>query len=350
MDNLFLTGMGRSGTTLLEKLLTNHDKILILSQPFPTFFTELKKYFLNTLGIDEYYVLNNGPNDNKYDLNDFIYFLDSYNVSSTEITEIFKKMINYSGQITKPNYNFCNINHTKFIDIYNELLILIDTNKSLSYLGSKEILCEEYVPYFLHHGKKAIIIIRDPRDVLASANYPKGKRYLGNKKPTLFLLKSWRKSVEFCFYLKDHKNFHFLRYEDLVKDPYRELKKITSFLNLHEFKIDQFNNGIYDQDGNLWSANTSFDNTDTFISTKSVGVYKNILSMDEITYTETVCKHEMNWLGYNININRSNTMIIEHFVDTNIQDLEHLSGNYTSQAKNKLLEINRYEKYKKFYT
>lgn len=349
MNNIFLTGMGRSGTTLLEKLLTNHSQITMLSQPFPLLFTELKKHFLETLGIKEYYVLNNGPYDTKYNLKDFINFLNTYEIGLEEITEIFEKMDHYSGQITKCHYKFTKIKHTDLINVYQELLTLMYDGKDISYLGSKEILCEEYLPYFLNNGQKAIIIIRDPRDVLASANYPKGKKYLGNKKPTLFLLRSWRKSVEFSFYLKDNKNFHFLRYEDLVNNPYKELNKITNFLNLSEFTEGQFNNGIYDQKGNLWSANTSFDNKDTFISKKSIGVYKNILSEEEITYTEIVCKHEMNWLGYNNNSHLDATTIIENFTDYNIQEHDNLPADFTSQNINKHLEINRHEKYKNFY-
>jgi hypothetical protein len=45
-STLFLTGMQRCGTTLLDKLLSAHSQISILSQPFPLLFIEAKPSFL----------------------------------------------------------------------------------------------------------------------------------------------------------------------------------------------------------------------------------------------------------------------------------------------------------------
>ena len=71
--------------------------------------------------------------------------------------------------------------------------------------------------------------------IVASANYPKGEKFFGGKKPTHFILRSWRKSVEYAYSLKENENFHFLRYEDLVENPHRELDFITDFLDIPKF-------------------------------------------------------------------------------------------------------------------
>jgi Sulfotransferase family len=47
---LFVTGMQRSGTTLLEKLLHAHPELSVLSQPFPLLFVEVKRAFLESIG------------------------------------------------------------------------------------------------------------------------------------------------------------------------------------------------------------------------------------------------------------------------------------------------------------
>ena len=62
-SDFFITGMGRSGTTLLEKLLCNHKDLSVLSQPLPLVFIDLKKRFLETLGIKKYFVLNDSLNN-----------------------------------------------------------------------------------------------------------------------------------------------------------------------------------------------------------------------------------------------------------------------------------------------
>lgn len=341
--------MGRSGTTLLDKLLTNHRDITVLSQPFPLVFIELKKKFLKEIGLDKYYVLNDDLISKEYSQNKLDKYLENLTMSIDTLKSIFKTMENYSGQTTKIDFPInqdVKLLHS-YKKVFEKCLQLYQVDSNISYLGTKEIMCEESLPYLCHNNYKCIIIVRDPRDVLASANYPKGEKYLGAKKPTLFILKSWRKSVEYIYTLKDNDNFYFLCYEDLVNDPYNELNKITEFLGLDKFQKGQFTNGIYDRNGELWSANTSFGNMDTFISTKSIGIYKNILTKEEISYTEVVCHNEMKWLGYNTQIHTNSSTIIENFEDYDIQAHHHIPSDFTSQ--NKLLEIDRYEKYKKFY-
>jgi len=351
MNNIFLTGMGRSGTTLLEKLLENHSKISLLEQPFPLLFTEIKKEFLKTLNIDEYFVLNNTPYDKKYKLEEFINFLNTYKITKEKIFEIFQKMNTYSGQIEKNKKIIFNFNNSEqFIDVYNSLLQTINPVSNIMYIGSKEIFCEEFLPYFLQHNKKTIIILRDPKDILASANYPQGKKYLGEKKPSLFLLQAWRKSVEFCYLLKSNKNFYFLKYEDLVENPYFELNKLTNFLSIEPFQNNHFENGIYTKDGKLWSSNTSFDtHKNSFISKGSVGIYKKVLSIEEINYVDTICQHELKWLNYTYSRNNNPLNIIENFVDINISEHDHLSSNFSSLSQNIKLEKERYKNYKTFY-
>ena len=111
-----------------------------------------------------------------------------------------------------------------FLEMFDASLGFFSFDKKVKYIGVKEPICEEYLPYFCLNKVKNILILRDPRDVLASANYPKGEKHFGLKKPSLFILRTWRKSVEFMRLLADNENFHFLKYEDLVKHPYKELR------------------------------------------------------------------------------------------------------------------------------
>ena len=342
MSNFFITGMGRSGTTLLEKLICNHTQLSILSQPFPFLFIYLKKVFLNSKGVEKYYVLNDSINNKNYDLDEFNEFLNSFVIDKDEIYKLFKSMNNYSGQKTAVDLNKLNLESNSFINIYNYLVNVLSNKKVSISFGSKEILCEEYMAHMINNGIKVILIIRDPRDVLASANYSKGEKYFGLKKPSLFILKTWRKSLEFMHLLADNENFHFLKYEDLVKHPYKELDKITNFLNVENFKINCFENGIFDQKGELWSANSSYEDSGSFISQKSVGAFKNILSEDEIAYTEVICKKEMSLLGYNFEMQKLNEIeIIQNFKDYNVENHQHLPANFSSQRENILSEIHR---------
>ena len=48
--DVFITGMARSGTTLLEKMLANHPQLSMISQPFPRLFVHAKRQFVESLG------------------------------------------------------------------------------------------------------------------------------------------------------------------------------------------------------------------------------------------------------------------------------------------------------------
>jgi len=345
-NKVFITGMGRSGTTLIEKLLTNHPEIDMLSQPFPLIFIFLKSIFLESLGIKKYYVLNDDFENMNFEQKDFDLFLSKLVVDKIWIKKAFENMINYSGQYTKNcHLDISEINKEihGFLEIFEASLNRFNL-KNKKYIGSKEVMCEEFTPYLCRNRFKSIVVVRDPRDVVVSANYPKEDKHFGNKKPTLFILRTWRKSIDYLNYLRKNKNFIYIKYEDLVTDPYNTLNKITFFLDLEPFAKNHFDAGIYDRDGSLWQANSSFDTKTSFISSQSVGGYKKILSSDEINYIESICKYEMDLMGYTLDT-IPNKKIIKNFRDYFIESSEHLDKNYSSLDENVEKELARYGKY-----
>lgn len=352
MNNLFITGMGRSGTTLLDKLLTNHRRIDVLSQPLPLIFIEAKKRFLKEKGDDKYYVLNDDLISRDYPQEEFDAYLKNFQIKMFDIKNIFKKMEDYSGQCAKrdreSSVDQCLLHGYK--NVCEKCLEFYEMDKQAAYLGVKESMCEEFLPYFSHNGYKSIVIIRDPRDVLASANYPKKVKYLGERKPALFILKTWRKSAEYIFLLKKYNNFHFLRYEDLVNHPYRELDRITDFLQIERFSPTTFNNGVFDRKGKPWLPNTSFELGETFISKKSQGVYQEVLSDEEIAYTEAVCGYEMQWLGYSVSTNSDKQDIIINFKDRDVLACSHVPADFSSQSASVAAELARLQAFKSSYS
>ena len=65
----------------------------------------------------------------------------------------------------------------------------------LAVIGSKEIAVEEYIPYFIEVGTKVVLVVRDPRAMIASLALGEGERYGGSPRPILFDVRNWRKSV-----------------------------------------------------------------------------------------------------------------------------------------------------------
>lgn len=301
MVHMFITGMARSGTTLLDKLLCNHDDISVLSQPFPFFFIEAKREFYKSIDYSEnYFFLNHYFQESKYKIEDLNNFLNNFTFTREQLQRIFDQMANYSGQYTHvKNYHALidKLEDFSFLSVFKNLQKMMAYRGKAYIFGSKEVHCEEFMPYLVSKGVKCIIIIRDPRAIIASINHGKGKKFTGEKRPILVNIRNWRKSVAFALHLESNRNFLWLKYEDLIRNPYDELEKITSFLDIKKLNMDIFENGIRDQTGKLWKSNSSFSNSQ-FLSPASLDRYKKVLPIEVKKYIEALCYPEMHVLDY----------------------------------------------------
>ncbi|MFT4680706.1 MAG: hypothetical protein ACI9YU_000536 [Flavobacteriales bacterium] len=289
-----ITGMSRSGTTLVDKLLGAHKELSVLSQPLPFLYRHLKKQFFKQIEYPEtYYVLNDLFDERRYEPGHFFDYLDRFQLTEKELTSMLENMDTWSGQLTKLDPSVSNevTEGEGFDQLYSHLLSLINTKSDAKCLGSKEILIEEYVGYFLSKGIKAIVVVRDPRDVITSQNIGRGTDYVGRHRPTLFHLRNWRKSVAICNTFQDNPNFLSFKYEDLLLDQNAVLRKVTEFLKVNPFPSEYFDNGIPTMNGN-WNGNSSTGETKGINSTNS-GKYRKHLNSETVKYIELMCRPEM---------------------------------------------------------
>ena len=301
-EALFVTGMQRSGTTLLEKLLGQHPDVSMLSQPFPHVFVDTKAVFLRARGYTERYPLGPLIDEDRYELAEFTEFLASYRLDAAALRVLFEQMADYSGQLTKFSDKrleqvLSDIPDSSFAELARTLWRNLSEQPGARIFGAKEIMCEEYLPYLLANGVYAVVIIRDPRDCLTSLNYGRGREFGGRVKPTLFNLRHWRKSVAYALRFEETPGFTWLRYEDLVDNPQRELDQLADQLRLPPFDSRWFEDGIRDHRGNLWRGNSSHDSR-FGIDPSSVGGYRRLLPPEVVAYTEAICYLEMQMLGY----------------------------------------------------
>jgi hypothetical protein len=120
---------------------------------------------------------------------------------------------------------------------------------------------------------------------------------MGKTRPILYTLRQWRKSVSFCLEYQDWPNFAYVKYEDLVMDPWSTLNRLAQFLRLTPYPEGTFASGIIDQTGQRWEGNSSFGNYSS-ISRNSVANFTKNLSETCIRYIETVCNPELRYLNY----------------------------------------------------
>lgn len=301
MNYFLITGMSRSGTTLMEKMLSTHREIHVLSQPMPLLYRYVKERFYERIGYpNTYYVLNDLFDESYYRISEFSSYLEQNRFTGDEIRSVLESMKGYQGQL-EPTHkilkSLVGFETGELASVYKRILDHFRTDGQLS-LGSKEILVEEFIPYFIRHQVKVVHVVRDPRDVISSIISGKGPAYTGKRRPILFHLRNWRKSVSIMNSFEDEINVLTIRYEDLISNAESESNLIASFLGVNEFEKNHFKNGLY-QNGKEWRGNSS-NGSISGIDKNNKGKYKSHLDPDVIKYIEYLCYPEMKRVGYDL--------------------------------------------------
>ncbi|MBI2841609.1 MAG: sulfotransferase [Acidobacteria bacterium] len=300
---LFVTGMQRSGTTLIEKMLTNHPQISLLSQPFYYLFLEAKREFFRRKGLAPAPLpLGDLFREDRYAPEELDGFLGEYRPERSVLSSLLEAMREYSGQYTRfgPDETALALSRLTpgdFAETLSQLCRLLVRRPGAAVVGEKETICEEFLPYLLHKGAKVVLILRDPRDVVVSLNEGTDGRHAGRLKPLLFNLRNWRKSVAFAIHLQGHPGFAWLRYEDLVSDPDGAIGRVARAIGVEPFAAGAFTRGVHNLDGSLWAGNSSHGPLDA-ISRSSIGRHPGRLDRAVIRSIEAACYPEMRFLGY----------------------------------------------------
>ncbi|OCH28662.1 hypothetical protein A6E12_09230 [Aliivibrio fischeri] len=297
MPLLFITGMMRSGTTLLQKALNVHPEINVTYQSRTEEYIKLLKTFYSSIGVNKYHVLSHySPN------------------KDCSFSDVQKWLLN-------------NAEYEK----------LFDTQDSY-YSGVKEVLSEEFIPYFISNKIKCINIVRDPRDVICSMSFGKGIQYTGSERPVLFDIKNWRKSVLISEIFKESDYLLTIKMEDLLRNPEYIMTQIYRFLNVETITHDDL---ISEMSKLNWTANSSFGQRKLF-DESVINNYKNNLPSEVINYIEATCLNEMNHMGYDAQQDLDVESIIRTYEDPFQVTRNEFLPLYSSNNKNIQYEIERH--------
>ena len=338
--SLFLTGMQRSGTTLLEKLVARHPDTSILSQPFPLLFVEAKRSFMRELGReDERYPLGHLFREDQYNQEDFDHHLSQLRFDHTRLAAVFDRMQTFSGQYTRFDAArlqqvYSRLQATGFAELLERLFEELSPAPEKPVKGSKETICEEFLPYLLDRGWRCVLILRDPRDVVASLYHGRGQEFGGQLKPTLFNVRNWRKSVAYALQLEGRPGFLCLRYEDVVADPAAAMHRITESCGMVPYDYE----GLHG-----WTGNSSHGER-SGVSTESIGAYQRVLPINVTRYIEATCLPEMRLLGYPSGIGTGEAMpVIRDFDEPYQIRRDGIAGDVADPA-NAAVEAGRLER------
>lgn len=259
-EPIFIVGVGRSGTSLLQAMLNAHSKITFTPE---THF--IKSYLSKKFKLSE---CKNKIFKDKY--------LKNLNL------DLKKNLLNSSNKL-----NF-------YINILTEYRL----KKSKKFVGDKDPKNIEYLKLIKQNFPNCLIvyIFRDPRAVISSrikAEWSKN-RYL------------WQHilayKAQFNFFEKNKNIFGDryveIKYEKLLKEPKKQLEKILKKMNLnYEDNMISFSNvahEIVEKEELSWKNNL-FNS----IMIKNIDKWKDEMNFADISTIEKCLFKEMEKCGYN---------------------------------------------------
>ena len=290
---IFVTGASRSGTTLLARILGNNRAVLTLNEMH--FFGDL----VSATDLDE-------------------------NIGEGRLRRAAAMLMARQHRdfwVDRPT--------TEELDIADDIinnLQAIDRTIANVYASVMDHLCEaeckerycEQTPRYIFYAReileafpdaRIVHMVRDPRALLASQKNRWRLRRLGGRNvPRLETLRLWvnyhpstmtrlwKAATDSALSLAGDRRFKIIRFEDLVADPQSVIRDLCEFLEL-EYQGEML-------DVPQWgSSNFAADQSNRGISVAMLDKWKEILSEDEIAYSEMCTRSHMERFAYAVSGN-----------------------------------------------
>lgn len=268
---IFLSGVYRSGTTILAQMIGAHPDIYLTYDSV--------KYLRFSLSPERY------PENTTKVLEDI----------SARITGRWEMTFNakeVESSLVSP---------ASHASIYLETLKQLRDNykPGARYVGEKNAVVWSQIPFFLDMfpDGKVVHIFRDPRDVVASyknMTYEPGYAYLD---AVFNFIHAWESVADLQKYYGRDRVFS-LRLEDLLSEPETQLLKLCDFLGI-DYSSDMLDQKQYrDKKGSLWRHNSAFESSESKLNRDS-SRWQEHLTQEEILFVELIGNRQMIEAGYN---------------------------------------------------
>tara|TARA_Y100000768_G_scaffold388975_1_gene389556 strand:- start:8630 stop:9604 length:975 start_codon:yes stop_codon:yes gene_type:complete len=298
---VFICGHRKGGTTLLVNLLDNNQECMTI--PGDNGFFYLYYPYLIDSSLSKKKAALKSCNQKILKEIKNLHIDDKYKNKLIKKYYIFSNYVN----LIKKNDNFTKILKIRahyFAKTFDRMSAKIWVEKT----SSTEIYAQTIKKSF--KNSKFIHIIRDPRDNWASLKSGWKTRYNKNSKSLNHLMFSlvFRVLNSFKFAILNEKllgkkNYLIIKYEDLIFDQKRELKKIQKFLGLK--KHINLNTTFLNFN---WKSNNFIGEKKTKLAKININKYKKTISVNEIKAIEFYFYDYLKKFNYKINYKKENVI------------------------------------------
>lgn len=288
---VIISGMIRSGTTVMARILNAHNKIGIASDVLLPIMKIIRSVYLKKTHVKEYNEILDGYFDRPIDYIRMDNILDE-KLESEIVDKIFLKLDKYLYMEPSLRCVFLKLDTSTFRSIITSII------KSISYLSNgKQILGikEAYFDEFIHVLKiiepdlVTIHVVRNPLDIYSSLL----KERISY--PLLYVLRFWRRHVDLALHniLLNPTKTLIIRYEDLVSSTENEISRITMLLK-EKFSTDMLNPDNWKHlDGKKWNPNSSYNLKNDGLFKTSINKWKEYVKKDQILLAKKICAPEL---------------------------------------------------------
>lgn len=334
---LFLTGVARSGSKLLCRMLDAHPDIVAAADPFLVLFRWLRNAIVQergggaaVSGFD-----SDGPLQDYYFSDEHLSVMDAIQSSDLDVAFDASHWARFQEDCERRTKEECPdlANHLARLraESYAEIMkraldLIVDVRHGdrARWVGFKELWVVEFFKPLARSMPEArfVLLHRDPRAVVASmlamgAKHPKQLAHAYS------FARHWRKYVAFSLRFQRERLFdrrlHVLTYEALVGRPEKTARALCEFLGVN-FQPTILNTNTYidQRTGKKWDGDSSFEAASDGFDRARAERWRTALDPKVIKMIELVCGPEMRAIGYEpVTAATPDPEILEYLIEEN---------------------------------
>lgn len=304
-DNIqpvFIMGIARSGTTLVQSLLDGHPQLLVdvADSRFGFWYTAFYRWYGFDSRIDSdkqlkyaiNYWLPHIFNEKSQYYQDFLSF-----IPISEFFNRFESLVQASKKTPKD-----------FLLSYYQALgeaagaLGPQTNYWVDKSLSCEFLFHQYQSWF--PSAKYIFVTRDPRDVFSTY---RNRDIKNHRKITSvgYLTYVWDRSISTYFKARKELSpdqYCLVRYEDLITDPHTTIAGIVNLLKISDH--DMLRTPTKGMGRVSWGGNPETGKKEHRIYQSASGKWKKSLTLEHVNMVESILGASMQEVGYSLTTKR----------------------------------------------